>query len=146
MKSKSHISQPALFRSRSGFTLIEVIATLVLSSVVVALLLPLIGSSLQGSRRASQRLPGAHSLQTEMDAIWHFYRSTDPTDLPALSAAINDAAAENPPAPYILITNNFVAFNPDGDEIPAEGQQSVLKVTLGNSQGEQLTSYFFPIP
>ncbi len=145
MKSKSHLPHAAISRSRCGFTLIEMIVTLTLAAVLVAFMLPLISSGLEGSRRAAQRLPKAHSLRTEMDAIWHLYRSTDPTDLPALSVAINDAAAANPP-PYTLISNNFVAFNPDGDEIPAQGQQTVLKVTLGNSLGEQLTSYFFPIP
>lgn len=91
-----------------------------------------------------QRLPKAQHLRTEMDAIWHFYRSTQPTDLPGLSNAIAQAASANPP-PYTLIDNEWVAFNSGGHEIPAPGTQEVLKVTLGNSQGERLTTYFFPI-
>ena len=146
MKSKSHLPHAAISRSRCGFTLIEMIVTLTLAAVLVAFMLPLISSGLEGSRRAAQRLPKAHSLRTEMDAIWHLYRSTDPTDLPALALAIEQAANATPPPPYTLISNDWVDFNPDGDEIPAQGQQTVLKVTLGNSLGEQLTSYFFPIP
>lgn len=145
MNAQSHLSQPALFRCRNGFTLIEVIATLTLSSVLVALLLPLIGSGLQGSRRALRRLPETHSLRTEMDAIWHFYRTTDPTDLPALSIALDEAAASDPP--YILISKDWVDFHPSGVEFtPPPGTYNALRVTLGNSQGERLTAYFFPIP
>jgi prepilin-type N-terminal cleavage/methylation domain-containing protein len=147
MKSRSHKSKPALFRSRSGFTLIEVIATLVLSSVLIAMLLPLIGSGLEGSRRALLRMPETHSLRTEMDAVWHLYRTADPTDLPALSTAIATAAAVDPPPSYSLLYNGWVDFDAAGVEfIPAPGTENALRVTLGNSQGERLTTYFFPIP
>jgi prepilin-type N-terminal cleavage/methylation domain-containing protein len=147
MKSRYHKSKPALFRSRSGFTLIEVIATLLLSSVLIALLLPLIGSGLEGSRRALLRLPETHSLRTEMDAVWHLYRTLDPTDLPALSTAIATAAAVDPPPSYSLLYNGWVDFDAAGLEfIPNPVTQTVLRVTLGNSQGERLTTYFFPIP
>lgn len=150
MKSKSHLPHAAISRSRCGFTLIEMIVTLTLAAVLVAFMLPLISSGLEGSRRAAQRLPKAHSLRTEMDAIWHYYRTTDPTDptdLPALALAIEQAANATPPPPYTLISNDWVDFNPDGHEItPASGEENVLRVTIGNSQGERLTSYFFPIP
>ena len=147
MKSRSHTSKSALFGSRSGFTLIEVIATLTLSAVLIAMLLPLIGSGLQGSRRALLSLPETHSLRTEMDAIWHLYRSAESTDLPALSEAITNASEADPPPPYRLLYNGWVDFNAEGVEfIPDSGTQNVLRVTLGNSEGERLTTYFFPIP
>ncbi|MGJ8695185.1 MAG: type II secretion system protein [Verrucomicrobiaceae bacterium] len=147
MKSTFHMTQPAHFHRRYGFTLIEVIATLTLSAVLMALMLPLIGSGLEGSRRAKMRLPEAHSLRTEMDAIWHYYRTTDPTDLPALSVALAEAAEADPPPPYTLISNDWVDFNPGGHEFtPPSGTHNCLRVTLGNSQGERLTAYFFPIP
>ncbi|MEK6230508.1 MAG: prepilin-type N-terminal cleavage/methylation domain-containing protein [Luteolibacter sp.] len=147
MKSRYHKPKPALFRCRSGFTLIEVIATLVLSAILIALLLPLIGSGLEGSRRALLRMPETYSLRTEMDAMSHLYRTVHPTDLPALSTAIATAAAVDPPPSYSLLYNDWVDFDAAGVEfIPAEGIENVLRVTLGNSQGERLTSYFFPIP
>jgi prepilin-type N-terminal cleavage/methylation domain-containing protein len=147
MKSRSHKPKPALFRSRSGFTLIEVIATLVLSSILIAMLLPLIGSGLQGSRRALLRLPETHSLRTEMDTVSHLYRTVYPTDLPGLYGALNTAAAANPPPSYSLLYNGWVDFDAAGVEfIPAPGTENALRVTLGNSQGERLTTYFFPIP
>lgn len=147
MNTRFHPSQRAPVCNRGGFTLIEVIATLLLSAVVAAMLLPLIGSSLEGSRRALLGLPETHGLRTEMDAWWHHYRSTDPTDLPTLRAAINDAATASPPPSYTLLSNDWVDFDAAGVEfIPPPGVEDTLRVTLGNSRGERLTSYFFPIP
>jgi len=146
MKSRSHKSRPALFRSPSGFSLIEVIATLSLSAVLMAFLLPLIASGLQGSRSALLRMPETNNLRTEMDAVWHLYRTVYPNDLPALSAAIDTAAAADPPT-YLLLDKNWVDFDVNGAEsIPPPGTENILRVTLGNSQGERLTTYFFPIP
>jgi prepilin-type N-terminal cleavage/methylation domain-containing protein len=139
MKSRSHKSKPARFRSRGAFSLIEVIATLVLSAILIALLLPLIGSALQGSRRALLRMPETYSLRTEMDELWQSYRTLYPTNLPALAAAITFA---NPPFHSLA----WVDFDAAGVEfIPAAGTENVLRVTFGNSQGERLTTYFFPI-
>ena len=145
MKSQSQTSQPRLFQSLKGFTLIEAIATLVLSGVLIAALLPVIGSSLQGSRRALARMPATHSLRSEMDAIRHMHRSMNPSDLPALSAAIAAAASATSPAPpYILLENDWVAFDDQGVEfIPSSGEETALRVTLSNSSGERLTAYFF---
>ena len=146
MKPRSHNSQPALSHRKSGFTLIEVIATLLLSAVLMALLLPLIGSSLQGSRNALRSLPETSTLRTEMDAVWHLYRTVYPDNLPALSARIAEAAAADPP-PYLLLENDWVDFDAAGAEFtPPPGNENTLRVTLGNSQGERLTTYFFPIP
>ena len=147
MNSKSQL---ALFRSRSGFTLIEVIVTLLLSAVLIALLLPLIGSSLQGSRSGLLRLSETQSLRTEMDAVWNLYRTVYPKNLPALSAKIAEAAAADP-APYLLLYNGWVDFDAAGVEfIPPPGNEKILRVTLGDSQGdsqsESLTIYFSPIP
>ncbi len=146
MKSTSHKSRPAFFRNRGAFTLIEVIATLSLSAVLMAFLLPLIASGLQGSRSALLRMPETNNLRTEMDAVWHLYRTVYPDNLPALSARIAEAAAADPP-PYLLLENDWVDFDAAGAEFtPPPGNENTLRVTLGNSQGERLTTYFFPIP
>ena len=147
MKATCQLSESAMVRRQSGFSLIEVIATLVVSAILFSLLLPLIDSGLAGSRRALVRLPETQSLRTEMDAVWHLYRTTYPDDLPGLSTAIADAAAANPPPPYSLLDNSWVDFDAAGVEfIPSSGSQNVLRVSLGNSRGERLTTYFFPIP
>ena len=142
MKLCSLKSKSTMFCRRCGFTLIEVIVTLVLSSILIALLLPLVNSGLQGNRAPLLRMPATYSLRTEMDTWWQVYRSTDPTDLSALSTAI--ASAD--PAPAYL-EQVWVDFDAAGVEfLTAPGTENVLRVTLGNTQGERLTTYFFPIP
>ena len=144
MKSRYYKPKPALFRCRSGFTLIEVIATLVLSSVLIAMLLPLIDSGLEGSRRALLRLPETQSLRTDMDAVWHLYRTVYPTDLPALSTAIDTLDADSP----LSYSQLWVDFDAGVEALPPAVRQDALRLTLGNpnTQGETLTAYFFPIP
>lgn len=142
MKSCSLKSKSAEIRRRSGFTLIEVIATIILSSIIGALMLPLISSGLEGNRAPLLRMPATYSLRAEMDNWWQIYRSTDPTDLSALSTAI--AAADPAPA---YVEQVWVDFDAAGVEfLTAPGTENVLRVTLGNAQGERLTNYFFPIP
>lgn len=141
MKSKSQNSELPPFRSGSGFTLIEVIATLMLASVLIALLLPLIGAGFT-NRATPLAMPETHNLRSEMDALWHQYRTTAPVNLPVLSSELETAAAANPP--YTLEYNDWVDFDAAGVEfIPPAGTQKVLRVTMGNSKGEQLTAYFF---
>ncbi|BCX46865.1 hypothetical protein HAHE_07730 [Haloferula helveola] len=111
------------------------------------MLLPLIGSGLQGSRRALMRMPDSQSLRTEMDAVWQLYRTSYPNDLAGLSTAIANAAAANPPPPYTLVENTWVDFDAAGVEfVPPPGTENVLRVTLVNARGERLTAYFSPIP
>jgi len=105
----------------AGFTLIESVAALTFAAVLGV-------------------LPDTHSLRSEMDRIWEDYRSTTPTNLSALSVNITNTTTFN------IIDNSWVEFDVDGNEISVAGPSETLKITLANSQGEQLTSYFFPIP
>lgn len=142
--SSSADSSQRRLRNRGGWSLIEVIATIVLSAFLVTLLLPLIGSGIQGSRRALLRMPETYSLRTELDAWWQRYRTDYGADLPGLSAAITDAAAS---APYDVLYNDWVDFDAAGVEFATPGDtNNKLRITLGNAQGERLTIYFFPIP
>lgn len=129
--------------SSAGFTLIEVIAVLVLSGILISMSLPLIGSGLDGNRRALLRLPETHGLRTEMDKICHIYRSTYSTNLSGLSSAINTASTDSP----LSFNQVWVEFDAAGVEyIPPAGTENGLRLTLSNNQGERLTAYFFPIP
>ena len=142
MIRRSQMSKSALRRGRKGFTLIEVIATLVLSSVLAALMLPLINAGIQGNQRPLLRMPATYSLRTNMDNLWQVYRSTYPTNLSGLATAISSA---DPPLAY-SVQATWVDFTAAGVEfLAAEGDEDVLRVTLANAQGEQLTTYFFPI-
>ena len=143
MKALLRRKKRGRLRDRGGWSLIEVIATLVLSALLITLILPLIGSGVTGGTRPLLRMPETYNLRTEMDSWWHLYRTVYAEDLPALSAAIDDDAAE---APYHVLYNDWVEFDADGQEIETPGNtDNHLRVTLGNDQGESLTAYFFPI-
>lgn len=105
------------------------------------MILPIIGSTLEGSRRSLRTLPATQGLRTQMDAIWQLSRTTYADNLPGLSNAVDQAAANNPS--YSVLANDWVDFDEQGVEVPGGGSQNVLRVTLGNNAGERLTSYFF---
>ena len=132
---------------RSGFTLIEVIAGLALSAALIALMLPLVGSSLEGGRKAISDLPETQSLRSEMDALWQTYRTTYPNDLEGLRNHIGKASASaDASKAATVLDNTWVDFDDTGAEITPEADaKNALRVTLGNAAGERLTAYFFPI-
>ena len=130
MITSSLKSKSTLRRGRKGFTLIEVIATLVLSSVLVALTLPLISAGLEGNRRPLLRMPATYSLRADMDTLWQVYRSTYATNLSGLATAI---ASADPPLAY-SVNATWVDFDAAGVEfIPTPGTEEVLRVTFGNA-------------
>ncbi len=130
-------------RLRNGFTLVEVITGLILSASLIALMLPLIGSSLKGGRDAVRDLPQTQNLRSDMDALWQLYRTNYIEDLEGLAQRI---AQTNSSESYTLLENMWVDFNDQGWEITPNGDdKNVLRVTIGNDDGERLTTYFFPI-
>lgn len=136
-----------MINGRQGFSLIEVVAALAVSATMAALLIPLMGSSLDGSRRMAKNGPQNFALRSEMDAWWQLYRTVYADDLSGLSTALTAAAAGPPPPPYSVEYNGWVDFDSDGVElIPPPGTENVLRLTLANSEDEKLTAYFFPIP
>ena len=144
MKPRMRQQGSQRLRDRGGWSLIEIIATLVLSAILVTLILPLIGSGVAGSNRPLLRMPETYNLRTVMDAWWQEYRTVYAQDLPALSIAINEDAET---APYQVLYNDWVEFDENDLEVETPGNtDNTLRVTLGNAQGERLTVYFSPIP
>lgn len=128
-------------RRVSGFTLLEAIIGLLLSAVLVSLLLPLIGSSIGGSRSAVRSLPEPQLLRNQMDAVTALHRTTYPNNLEGLASHIAQGAG---PTTYQLVDSSWAAFDSQGIEItPSNGENNILRIILGNGSGDRLTSYFF---
>ncbi|MEN8775294.1 MAG: hypothetical protein ABF382_17235 [Akkermansiaceae bacterium] len=107
----------------------------------MSLLLPLIGSSIEGSRRAVLGLSEPQLLRNQMDAVTAAYRTIYLDDLQGLANHIAQGAGSST---YELIDSSWVVFDAQGNEItPSNGAQNILRVTLGNTDGDRLTSYFF---
>ena len=128
-----------------GFTLLEVIVGLLLSAVLIAIMLPLIGSSIEGSRTAITSLPQTQNLRNQMEIISSLYRNNYSNNLEALHDEIGDTLASSDPSQDVLWSSEWMRFNPEGQLIPAPSQRVTLRVNLSNPSGESLTSYFFKV-
>jgi len=188
--------------NKSGFTLIEIIITIVIVAILGAMILTFLSKSLVDSSEPIRRLRQTSDLNRVMANItadynkypkWrsstsymggnfviptirngHFYASgggtsgsVEPVQWPTASAAtVNDGGVtwtesgtldtlitlqgrigsenshqNNAYGTYDVVYNTFVQFLPAIDA-EASGGDKILKVTIGNNQGETLTALF----
>jgi len=128
-------------KSPIGFTLIEVIASLVLVAVLAAILWPRFGTGLLGTVETNKQLSDAYELRSEMEeCIEHFRRFTweqlsDP-EFPT---------AYSPSNPDIAMETGWVTFEPglssSLQETPSEEPSESLRITLKHPNGLELTYY-----
>lgn len=138
--------------ARSGFSLIEVIATLVVLGVLAAAMMPFLGQTMTRSSQPALCLEAALDLGAVMANIVADYSASFRGDLEGLRAKIGDPAAsgygEYQVAPG---GNGFVKFvggtatDIDGD--PSDPEYGMyLKVTIQSAvaghEGETLTHLF----
>ena len=137
---------------QSGFTLIEIILTLVIAAVVGAGLVQYLGSSLTKSSVPIQRLRQAYDLQQVMENITADYRENvrDKFDLATLKGDIGDKTPPTNPknndyGKYIVVENKFVKFTPQIGDVPdtdPDKKKKLLMVTIKKGSGEILTTLF----
>lgn len=125
-----------LENKHSGFTLIEIIITLVIAAVVGAGLVQYLGTAFTKSSMPIQRLGQAFELQQVMENITEDYEN-NPSDLTGLQTKIN----ANTYGQYTVVENKFIEFNANV-EVDTTGPQDLLKVTIKNDLGEILTTLF----
>jgi prepilin-type N-terminal cleavage/methylation domain-containing protein len=129
---------------RAGFTLIEIIAALVLGAVLVPLMLPLFGFTLLPTITASQvAIP--YDLRVVLDAWIALAGTTFAGNLADLQTFIAGQAGL-PGADYTLVANDFIGFDNDGNQIsdPGEGQPRFLLVTISHPLSGALSYVFAP--
>jgi prepilin-type N-terminal cleavage/methylation domain-containing protein len=127
---------------QGGFTIIEVIAALVLAAVVAAGLIQYLGTSLGKSSISTQRLRQAYELQEVMENITVDYREdTSLSALSALSVAIGGVGPQGPNdygQYYMVVVNTFIKFEgspPTSESTDPPDQDNLLKVTIKNDSG-----------
>ena len=128
-----------------GFTLIELIMGLLLSAILIAIMLPLIGTSIEGSRKAINSLPDTQNLRNQMEIISSLYRNNYTDNLEALHDQIENTLTSSDPTQTITWSSEWMRFNSQGQLIPSPNQRVTLRLTLTYPNGESLTSYFFKI-
>ena len=132
--------------NRSGFTLIEIIITLVFVSILATMMYTYFsGISITKSATPIIFLKTTLKLKAVMDNIHEDYLVNCPqaSDLPGLQTRIGseDATMSNYYGHYTVVDNHFV--DPDDFSAPLpSSEKNILKVTIRGDGGEILTMLF----
>jgi prepilin-type N-terminal cleavage/methylation domain-containing protein len=120
-----------------GFTLLEIIAGVVLLALLALMLVPLLGKPVTSAPQPATSLDEAFDLMNVMENI----KATYSNDLQALSSAVTSEGTviSNQFGAYTVVHNRFVTFTA-GTEQP--GGTNILKVTVKGDTGEVLTRLF----
>ncbi|MEN6507926.1 MAG: type II secretion system protein [Smithella sp.] len=141
------------FQDNRGFTLLEVIVTLIVAAILGSILVSFMGDNIIGSVTPLRRVQNANSLTQVFENITSDYNKLNFDDndagtsvaLSTLSAHIdNGHVSTGDPyyGTYTIVYKGYIAFDSSGNQIAdTSGNNRVLKVTL--RQGEQtITSLF----
>lgn len=129
-----------------GFTLLEIIITIIIGSLIAAMFVNFMGSNLMGSAIPVVSVQNANSLNQVMESITADYKNlvmTSLNPLPTLRYYIqNGNNSGNTPyyGQYDIIINSYISFDGSRNEI-SSADDKILKVTI--SRGNQtITSVF----
>jgi prepilin-type N-terminal cleavage/methylation domain-containing protein len=135
--------------NRSGFTLVEVIVTIVLGAIASVLLIQFMGGNMERSFAPLVRLDQGYQLVEVMENITAHYKQlllTDPTPLATLDVAIQNGndSTNTPPQPYFGAYKNtdpeYIQFT-GGIEAACSGNCHTLRVDLRRGE-HRLTALF----
>ena len=131
-----------------GFTLIEIIAAIMVAAILGALLFQYFGESFIRSSRPIERLNQTLKLQQVIENINEDYERSPKTETyidTILRVNIGNAGTsqDNPFGKYNVVENHFIKFVTES-ETPITGgdPKDTLKVTLTNEMNQSMTIYF----
>ena len=119
-------------QSQAGFTLIEIIVTLMLVSVVGVVVFQFFGSSFIGSTTPATRLRNAFDLHQAMEEMTEEYLAMTKSDDAVSTAELVTLKTD--------IGGDKVYG--DGEQPDTEGNNDILMVTIRRDTGESLTTLF----
>ena len=132
----------SLYR-RAGFTLVEVILTVIIVAVLATMLYSYFGSAITGSSVPVKRLQTAMAAQAAMENVTSDYMANS-SDLAGLKGRIGtEGSAIN--AVYgqgTVIDNHFITWSAGADVKVTSGVSNCLKVTVKDTIGEVLTQIY----
>ena len=119
----------------AGFTLLEVIITLTVGALLMAVILPYLGTTVTRSGEPLTNLRNTLSIYRTMENISADYRSRQAggtLDLVALQGDIGTEGTDrsNGYGDYHVLENRFILFDGSDLETAGGGSQHVLKVTI----------------
>ena len=130
-------SRKAIIFSHKGFTLIEIIATIMMAGILSAIFIQFMGTALMRSGDAVNIVRDEASIEGLMEEIISDYLKEINNNSPgnALSTIKAKAEAEDYGSD---VTMEYIQFDEDGNEIPS-GSSNYLKVTI-QAKGHKLTA------
>lgn len=132
----------------SGFTLIEVIITLTVGALLMAVIVPYLGTSVTKSSEPLSNLRNTLFIYRTMENMTADYRSQQANstlDLVALQSGFGGEGTDqnNSYGDYHVVENRFILFDNGDQEASAGGSQHVLKVTIRPlAYGARFTTLF----
>lgn len=131
----------------AGFTLVEIIVSLLVAVILGAVMLQYLGGALTRSSTPMKRLAADAALQGVADSIIGAFRQEAPTDIGTwndFQNAIGTPGTDqnNAFGRYRVHFNDFIQFDPDGNEsadVFGTPPENILKVSIGEAGGDPLT-------
>lgn len=119
----------------SGFTLLEVIITLTVGALLMAIIIPYLGTSVTKSSEPLANLRNTLLIYQTVENMTADYRSQkadNSLDLVALQSGIGGEGTDrnNDYGDYHVVENRFILFDGVDQEAAAGGTQHILKVTI----------------
>ncbi len=116
-------------RRPAGFTLIEVVAAIVLSAIAMAAILPFLSNVFLKSHEPRTQLDEGLALQTAMEnlVVWHSFNTNAPPGINSLDL-LRQYIATNLPSDIVALETNYVDFA--GGTETTSTNKDLLKVTL----------------
>ncbi len=131
-----------------GFTLLEVIITIVVAAIVAAMLVPFMGSALTRSHAPLDNLRHAASLHAEMAKVVAEYKRDTPKDEGEMTAFKGSISEIVDSEVVDVVFNDLKMFDistgVEGACVPLESLDCILKVHLRSvvNPGEKLITFF----
>ena len=122
--------------SHKGFTLLEIIVTIILVGITAAIMFPALGTNLTRSAEPVNRLNDHHLLIQEMDKWTGIYRDeiqNNTLDITSFKTNVDSSAN------YLDSTAYINSFN--GGAYTTQGTNKILRITLINN-GQTLVALF----
>jgi prepilin-type N-terminal cleavage/methylation domain-containing protein len=138
--------KPSLLTKNHGFTLLEVVITLIVGSILGAILVQFMGTSMKNSFEPVIMVQNDNGVDEIMERMNADYKMRLLTSADPLGVFRNDVLNGNVIAniPYFgeyTRTTQYILFDGTNNEVPDAVQLRVLKVTITHG-GQSLTALF----
>ena len=134
-------------RPESGFTLVEVIITLLVAVILAGIMVQYLGTAVSRSDTPLNRLGDDAALQAVADTIIGAFRQARPGDAGAWNAfqaglGLPGTLQNNAYGRYRVIFNDYIQFDADGNEtadVLGTAPENMLKIVLAGEGEATLT-------